>query len=999
MAADVVYAELRMKLDRFKSDMNEMHAEFIKLGDEMTRTTTGGVSQFGEMGKGMGKAIDNLSKTSIGQFAKMAKGMQAALMAAPIIGIIMTIIGVVKQAFSAIANWVGETSKAYREHNAELAKMQAVLQSTGAMAWTTTRQLEEQAKALSEASTYAVTDIMKMQSVLLGFRTITGDTFTRTTQAIIDMATVMGGDLASAANTVGKAIDTPVQGMTALSRQGFIFTEEEKRMVAQMEAAGDHMKAQEVILKALEDAFKGTAAAVADANYWHATLETTTQALKKAQGEATNGFSVWWAKVRAGWKQSKLDAVEWRNAVDKATKFDYETALKDLQERISSGRYTEPVAIKMKLELDREKALHDLTLATKAAQDYFDSMLTNGFYVTEQNDKHYAQLLDQAQRMENILSLRDYDIKKADEIAAAEQARIEKLNAELALLHEQADLTSDESIRVDALSKANAEKDRAIAEAQKKRSLNLIDEKAKTQLLANAWNAYTDQIIRIGINLDNIKVKTKEALEEQQALQLAVNEAISASVVEALAYNAAVEAGNAKVEETEGQRFARERDEIVKQFNFLKKAYDSFVKERIVTEEYATQRIMAAKNQEVAALEALFARYGASAGAGNLGTTNALTQAIGEQKEMQDSLNAAKEAEENRARQERILQWFRDQRYEITKLTGDTETIQKAERSRAMMALKNSQVYKDADSFQKNLMEKMLNEYYDAKNANKIEGFWKKIGQAVQTYGAVASQAIASAIQIWTTLANKSNEEEQKRIDDWLAMNLEANEKLRQARLFEAGLAEASSEEEYQLRYDRAVESGDQLVILEAERALREFQINEEFDQKQRELEEEAAKAKAQAQYKADLAQWQGQLIMGAVNVAQSILMAFAQLGPLGGIAGAAIMAALGAVQMGAIAANKPTLKYAEGGIIPGSAFHGDRVAIPMGNFDSGEMAINRNDQQDMWNWIKSAKDNPQGGSQSVEIPIYLNGDLMTKVVVENINNRKYRISQRSLDA
>lgn len=138
------------------------------------------------------------------------------------------------------------------------------IRATGADAWTTTEKMDNMAKSLSDSSNYSVTEIEKMQSVLLGFRDITGDTFKETSDAILDMATVMGMDLTSAAQTVGKALDDPIKGSDSLRRQGFQFTDEQKTELAQMVKTGNKMQAQKIILDELARSYGGAAKAGQD---------------------------------------------------------------------------------------------------------------------------------------------------------------------------------------------------------------------------------------------------------------------------------------------------------------------------------------------------------------------------------------------------------------------------------------------------------------------------------------------------------------------------------------------------------------------------------------------------------------------------------------------------------------------------------------------------------------------------------------------------------------
>ena len=138
------------------------------------------------------------------------------------------------------------------------------IRATGADAWTSTKELDSMAKTLSDSTNYSVTEIENMQSVLLGFREITGETFQDASDAVLDMATVMGMDLTSAVQTVGKALDDPIRGLDSLRRQGFQFTDEQKAELAQMVKNGKKIEAQKIILDELTNSYGGASRAGQD---------------------------------------------------------------------------------------------------------------------------------------------------------------------------------------------------------------------------------------------------------------------------------------------------------------------------------------------------------------------------------------------------------------------------------------------------------------------------------------------------------------------------------------------------------------------------------------------------------------------------------------------------------------------------------------------------------------------------------------------------------------
>ncbi|MFA5662404.1 phage tail tape measure protein [Castellaniella sp.] len=144
------------------------------------------------------------------------------------------------------------------------AQLAAVLKSTGNAAGLTAQQLNLMAEALSKSSVFSVDEITQAQTHLLAYANIAGDQIPRAMQATIDTAARMGMSVVQAAETVGRALDVPSQGMASLTRQGFRFSDAEKALVKSLEAAGRAGEAQAIVLKALEESYGGAAVAARD---------------------------------------------------------------------------------------------------------------------------------------------------------------------------------------------------------------------------------------------------------------------------------------------------------------------------------------------------------------------------------------------------------------------------------------------------------------------------------------------------------------------------------------------------------------------------------------------------------------------------------------------------------------------------------------------------------------------------------------------------------------
>lgn len=159
-----------------------------------------------------------------------------------------------------IGRMVAET----KEAEFATAQLNAALKSTQGVAGQTIQTLQAHASALAQVSIYDDDVIAGAQALLLTFTKIQGDTFPKATQAVLNVATAMGTDLKSAAIQVGKALNDPILGVTALARSGIQFTDAQKAMIAEMVKVNNMLGAQKVILQELETQFGGSAKAARD---------------------------------------------------------------------------------------------------------------------------------------------------------------------------------------------------------------------------------------------------------------------------------------------------------------------------------------------------------------------------------------------------------------------------------------------------------------------------------------------------------------------------------------------------------------------------------------------------------------------------------------------------------------------------------------------------------------------------------------------------------------
>ena len=169
-------------------------------------------------------------------------------------------------AIAKVIEWGKDAFNAFTEANVASAQLNATLVSTKFAAGMSRAALDENAEAISKHSLYTKTAVTSMQSVLTTFPLITAKTFPDATKAIADMSAKLGGDLQGTAIQVGKALQDPIHGITALHRVGVNFSDAQKAVIKQLMATGHAADAQRLILKELNLEFGGSAEAAAKAN-------------------------------------------------------------------------------------------------------------------------------------------------------------------------------------------------------------------------------------------------------------------------------------------------------------------------------------------------------------------------------------------------------------------------------------------------------------------------------------------------------------------------------------------------------------------------------------------------------------------------------------------------------------------------------------------------------------------------------------------------------------
>lgn len=232
----------------------------------MTTSTTiirfVGEDEATSVAQGIDKSMAGLSSSADAVSTKFSafNGIAAGALQA-VGGVITNLVG---QGFSALSGAITDSIAESQGWQSAIAQTEAVVKSTGMAAGFTATQLGDMAGAMSAsagASIFSDDAILGAENVLATFTQIKGVNFESATGAILDVSQALGQDLQGTAIQVGKALNDPVAGISALSRVGVSFSEDQKAVIKSLVETGDVAGAQKLILAELNREFGGSAAA------------------------------------------------------------------------------------------------------------------------------------------------------------------------------------------------------------------------------------------------------------------------------------------------------------------------------------------------------------------------------------------------------------------------------------------------------------------------------------------------------------------------------------------------------------------------------------------------------------------------------------------------------------------------------------------------------------------------------------------------------------------
>lgn len=204
---------------------------------------------------GIKTKLDGLNKSSgtvTGGLTKIGQGLRTGIAN----GAKIATVGI-----GAIASQVALGLRSLAELEDVMNQTDAVIKSTGGSAGVTAEEVRALAQEMEDLSGVDDKVIQSGENVLLTFTNIREDAFEPALQAALDLSAAMDQDLSASALQVGKALNDPIGGLTALRRVGVQFTQDQEDVIKALVETGDVAGAQQVIIAELNKEFGGSAAA------------------------------------------------------------------------------------------------------------------------------------------------------------------------------------------------------------------------------------------------------------------------------------------------------------------------------------------------------------------------------------------------------------------------------------------------------------------------------------------------------------------------------------------------------------------------------------------------------------------------------------------------------------------------------------------------------------------------------------------------------------------
>jgi hypothetical protein len=174
-------------------------------------------------------------------------------------------------AAGAIGAELVHATKGFQDHQKVVKETETRIKKMGNAAHISAKDVGELSDSIEAKTAVDGDAVQSGANMLLTFGNIRNeagkgkDIFNQATLAATEMAAKFGGDASSQAIVLGKALDNPAKGLTALTRIGVSFSKQEQKQIKDMQEHGNIAGAQALILKSVNRQVAGAAEAQATA--------------------------------------------------------------------------------------------------------------------------------------------------------------------------------------------------------------------------------------------------------------------------------------------------------------------------------------------------------------------------------------------------------------------------------------------------------------------------------------------------------------------------------------------------------------------------------------------------------------------------------------------------------------------------------------------------------------------------------------------------------------
>lgn len=223
-----------------------------KSADKTSKSLKGAKGRVTELSKSIQIALGPLSGVAarLTAFSGLATGAGIAIAA--------LVAGVIALAFAFV-----KTVNAGKDMEKQLLVIGGLIKSTGSAAGLTVFQVNQLSQSIAFSTLAGVNQAREAAAVLLTFVAITGKEFKRTLRLAQDLAQLGFGSMRNAAVQLGKALEDPAIGLSALRRVGVSFTPVLREQIILLAELGRSAEAAALTLKTIEEQTGGVGKAAA----------------------------------------------------------------------------------------------------------------------------------------------------------------------------------------------------------------------------------------------------------------------------------------------------------------------------------------------------------------------------------------------------------------------------------------------------------------------------------------------------------------------------------------------------------------------------------------------------------------------------------------------------------------------------------------------------------------------------------------------------------------